>query len=191
MDTLLAAILSNTYTTSDLYHRYALLREFTERVTYTRQGWEDEPLLDSLARFLEERGEDERERRSLVAWGEEIWQALVSGDSAQKLTTLHERLEELPVVVLYVPVDLPPAQTDDIGAFIREATGEEVVLDTRISPSAAGGCMFSWRGTLYRYSLGARLVRHHHEIVRMLREYGDSKMNPPAQPKPHFKRAPS
>lgn len=169
MDSLLSAILSNTYTRSDFYHRFGIVREFGEHFLYQPRDEGEESVLEALERFLTEKEENQRHIQALRAWGEEVWNHLVSGDLRRTLEDVYHAFTSLPVMVLYVPAPLSEQQTEDIGVWVREQSGEQLVLDLRVSPRAAGGCAFSFNGTFYDYSFASQLSRYHNEIVSLVR----------------------
>lgn len=169
MDTLLRTILSNTYTKADLYHRYSMIREFAEDVSYRKREDRDVSLLDKLRNYFSQKGEDERHIAALVEWGEEVWSGLVTGNLNRQLHELSKSFRDLPIVVLYIPVELESSHIDEVGAVLRDKIGERVIFDTHTSDKVAGGCAFSYNGRFYNFSFTGRLSSHHDDIVEMIR----------------------
>lgn len=169
MNPLLSKVISNTYTKSDIYHRFALIREFVEFVVY-KENRKSNPVLEELEHFLSQRSESQYTTQSLLSWGEDFWNSLISGDIDESLSELYKEIASIPVIVLYVPHTLPNQYIREIGELLREQTRSHLALDIQLSSLALGGCAFGFNGRLYNYSFRSRIPYFHDRIVDIVKE---------------------
>ena len=172
MDELVQTILTNTYTKTSLYRRFALTREFSEAVVYGKDIADVEgDIIDQLTAFLRQREESQETIDAMTEWGKAFWGTVASDPIEETLHDLYRALETATLFVMYVPVALPHERLADICAWLRNQTGVQLVLDVRVSHQIDVGCAFSFKHQFHDYSYQRRINEAHDAIVEMMRDY--------------------
>jgi hypothetical protein len=175
MDEPAETVLSNTYTKASLYHRYALVREFSGHEAYNeRQKEPASNVVDRLTAFLEEKEESRETIEAMAAWGSSFWQEMTKGAIEQPLRDLYRSFEKVVPLVMYVPVELPPHRTAEMCQWLRAQTSPYLILDIRVTQEIDIGCAFSYRNQYYDYSYRRRIHGAQGAIVDMVKEYNSA-----------------
>ena len=166
-NSVLQQILKNTYTANDAYRRLSSLRECVEDALYTESGLsfkeECEQYFDAM-----ENGHD---ARAIRAWGADVLSSFTRDNVSEKIKALHEALEDLPLMTLYIPVEFPDEEMNELGHWFRKQVHEEALLDVQIDAATVGGCAFVWDDTYHDLSFGARMKEQSGFITNILEGY--------------------
>jgi hypothetical protein len=150
-DPLLAALLAAVVTVADAHAR---VRELRDMLAHARFGGAAAP---------------EAAAAVAAVWGEPAVAALAREDAASaRAEALASLVDGLPVLVLYVPAALSPAAIEQLGRWCRAHVREDVLLDVRIDPSSAGGCIIAWQDHLHDYSFAARFKDERGAVARSI-----------------------
>ena len=166
---LLQTILQNTYTWTDLHHRFGLLQEFLEKETFLEHR--QKTIGKSLDEFLTDAGESSADKAAFLEWGEAFYNSFTTENTYSKLSELAVAIEELPVLTLYVAVFLPPEEVEKLALWVRTNIGPNVVIDLLVDAELAIGCAFVWEGVYHDFSLKYFMHQHREEFVKKIREY--------------------
>jgi len=164
MDTAARAerILSNSYSKNDCYKRLLVLQEFLEYALYSTGNAAVDYLTALRERFKTSPLQADAE--AVAAWGEDFLRSFTAETLREDIDALKRALAHMPSLILYVPVALETPQISAIGSWCRSNIAEKPLLDLRVDPDAAGGCIEVWKSVLYDFSLRYRLRRHAGEI---------------------------
>lgn len=85
-----------------------------------------------------------------------------------KLRALRGALASAPVLTLYTASPLSDTAVEPIARWCRREIDPALVLDLKLDPAAAGGCLIAWRGVLHDYSFSARARKHEAELTALI-----------------------
>lgn len=163
----LSPILSNTYTTEQLYSRLALLREALERYFFKGEAGDAGSASDAVRRFLAESGADDETKGAISGWSEEFINSFTADNLYDELQKLWDAADDLPRLTLYTSINLRGEPASKAGRWARENLDERIILDVHIEPSVIAGASFVWQGKHHDYSV-RRLLRDKREEIKEL-----------------------
>lgn len=175
-DDVVQKVLSNTYIKADFYKRMAFLREFLEHLIY--RGDSEHASSESRTKQLllyAQRSGNEDVAPAVEAWGDGVLDVFTAEHMYDQLDELTRMIEEMPELVLYIPVALTDAHTASIGMWCRKNIDDHIVLQLEIDPTVIGGCAIAWKNARYDFSLRHFLRKHREELMNTLQVYGNTK----------------
>lgn len=167
MQAVIRDILQGSHTIVQAQHYVEIWRTLTEQAVFSTDN-----------RSLTEKFDEAKENLSLVdqlvveQWSPADWLATITPEN---FPTFVERLREwvvtIPAFVVYVPVELPPNALRDLTQLLRDAKGEDWLLEIKIDPNVIGGCAFIVDDVYHDYSLHGRLQQQPEIISEILDVY--------------------
>lgn len=165
-------ILANTYSTAEFARRLGLLREFFEHELFSGHAQEGSRK-DTFKKFLaEDNNEQNADAASMLQWSDALFDVFDAARLQEQFRLLEERMQSLPVLQLYLPVDIPANELQKIGKWARTNLKEDMLLEIKIDRSTLGGCGFVWNGTYHDLSLHNLIKQHEGDIRKMIESYG-------------------
>ncbi len=163
MDSLKAALLSNTFSVEAAKRRIGLLQRVLESLFYTKAEGDATPEERySAALAVEATPED---HTAVALWGTAWLTAFSEQTFHTNIAELHTWLEGLPRVTVYVPAVLDADGEETMGEWCRKELSPNHMLDFEIDAMTLGGCAVISGGKLYDYSFTPRL-RKMPEVIR-------------------------
>lgn len=167
MDTFKEKFLAVTYTIAAAHQRLGTLRHILETVWYaedTTVSLNDRyktavlTLPKSDRHFFEELGVD-------------FLSQITQENLHRYITDWQEWIDNLPTLIIYVPVQFEDEQIINLGQWCRAEVTQSVLLDLVIEPAVVGGCAFIKNHTYHDFSLRARLAEDRQVIPAIVTKY--------------------
>jgi len=167
MDELIfSTLVKDAYTRSGLLHKIGLLKEYLEFVFFTKNNsYVEESLIEEWKGGGEHAIQDKMFLKSLPV---EFWKSFSRESLYNVLDLLSEKVDEIPVLSLIVPVDLPEQSIMEIGKWVRSEIDKDLLLDVEVKISLSVGCQFVWKDRLHDFSLSRFLNKHQDKIHQLL-----------------------
>jgi len=162
-DVMLQKILVYTFTKADFYRDIDALQEALERSFFSGDGRGD---AREVHAYLSAKQDPSASR--VEKWGDAVISAFNRENLYERISDLKVKVEELPALVLYVPVLLEENEIESIGGWFRESVDQNGILEVIIDADALGGCMFAWRGVFYDFSLNHFLEVKQNDIRALI-----------------------
>lgn len=169
INTALQKILENTFTKQDFYARIGLVQECLEHSIY-----DSENDIENRAMHCAEYARSKNQTNLapyIEEWGNEVFAIFSAENIYNQIRDLKEMVENLPELVLYVPVDITGKNIESIGQVVREKFGAQVMIDLMIESNALGGCAFVWNGKYHDFTLNYFLKEKQSEVANLIRSY--------------------
>lgn len=166
---ILERVLSNTYSMSDAYRRLLVLEDMLQRLLF-----KEDQSPSSVDEILHNQYETQSERASgeaVAAWGTPLFDRFSKENLHLEMQTLKSTIEALPRLVLYVPILFDAKHIEEIGKWCRTHIDQRLLLDLRVDPQAAGGCIIVWHDTLHDFSLRYFMQKRKAEFEKILEEH--------------------
>lgn len=157
MNDLLNAILTNTYSLTQLKHRLNILKTYlvkaffgeTEQLPLSR---EDLTWLNSLP--------------------EQIYQKFNKDNVYQIFDELQQLSSKLTPLTIYLTFDPDDATLAQIAGYVRKVFANPfLIIDTKFDPKLIAGCSLAWKGVLKDYSLRSRIEEKKMEILANFKKF--------------------
>ncbi len=163
-------VFSNTYTYSDFYRRFYLLKEFIENFIY--KGNENEgSIMDSLEKFFSEKEISYENKEAMKEWGESFFSELINSGNVYKVfDQIEEDFKKAPLFMLQVPVKFSEKDVFMFGKWFRENINEKAFITVNVDPDISAGCLFSWKSNQYDMSFNRLYKDKHREISKRIKE---------------------
>jgi len=162
-------MLKTTFVKADLMRRIRIVREYLEQKFFTPGEKKN------LDVFLESQGEPKDEQSLITTWGDDFFSSFSATNAYDYLEYMTSRVKDIPVVNLYVPVELDFAQTMKIGQWFRENVDTWLLIEFHQEPATFGGCAYAWNGTYHDYSFHHAIHTHIKEIRSVLDTFAKEK----------------
>lgn len=166
-DTLIATMMTNTYTVAAALRRVGALRQAVDAALYQDGG--DDVIVSYKATLRDIL--DNNEAGVVMAWGTD-W---LTGVTVEQWRTIEHDLEtwlnEVPTMTVYVPVLMDMAGEQLLGETAREQFGEPLFLDLQVDPNTVGGCAFVQNGRYIDRSLAAQLNEQTYVVPAIIQSY--------------------
>ncbi|TSC64180.1 MAG: Uncharacterized protein G01um101493_206 [Microgenomates group bacterium Gr01-1014_93] len=157
MNNLINTFLNNTYTTSDIKRRLVLLKAFIYSKFFGSQFNPEE--------F------DQADQKWLQSLSEDFFKNFNQTNATMNLEKLDQELKKIPVLTIFIPFEMPLAQTMELGIWVKQNLGSDIIFETRIDPDLIGGSAFSWKGVSKDYSLRQTISERRNEILETFKGY--------------------
>lgn len=164
-------ILQNTFTIDAVHRRVGILRHCLETALY--QDTRDSAYTRYEACLSSTQNATEVDIDAVRAWGEEVFRQFTANTLRTKMRTLHQEIEALPVLPLYIPVPFPEAEIAQLGVWCRKHCHEQLLFDIHIEPRVAGGCAFVWNDVYHDFSFRSRAKAYPGIITDLLSHYAE------------------
>lgn len=174
MTDLLAAILTNTFSQSDLKHRLVLLRQFLEFRFF--KPHKNENLVFQLNEFFVAKKESRDEFNALNSWGYSFFSQFNKDNTYEILDQIDAAVGVLPTMTVYLPLELPIYEIPKLGAWLRANVAGNLVFDLKIDRSLIGGCALAYRGNYRDFSLRFYLEKNKLGVKRVIEDYLELKL---------------
>ncbi len=170
MDSLKAALLTNTFSVEAAKRRVGLVQRILETLFYTEANTGDS--LDVRYQAVLAREATAEDQAAVASWGTEWIQAFSPETMHTNITALHEWLGSLPRLTVYVPTLFGADEESVIGSWCRHELSPNHLIDFEVDAMTMGGCAFIAGGKLYDYSFSTRLRKVPDVIREVLDSYG-------------------
>lgn len=157
---LLETILENTFTKSDLDRRLRLLKEYMVKSLFREV---------KLGKVRPELLNISPDIASDLTWLESIPDTFFHHFNRQnlheKLNEIAKMTEELPTIVINLPIESTEREISDIGSKVRTTFKDNYLIDIKIDPSLIAGCSLVWEGVIKDFSLRAKIEEQKEAIL--------------------------
>lgn len=156
MDQILAVILKDTYSLSQLKKRLQILQSTFQQQFFHSQATEnltpkDNQWLKSLP-------------KSFIA-------AFNKDNLTQNLSSLSSKINSTSILTLYLPIDVSDEILDQIGNKVRQNFGANFLIDIKYNPILIAGCALSWKGIYKDYSLHSKIAERRLAILQSFKKF--------------------
>jgi hypothetical protein len=165
-DLILQKILAHTFTKADFYRGIDALQEALEHSFFSGDGQGN---ASEVVTYLFAKQDPSASR--VEKWGDAVVSAFNRDNLYDRIGDLKTKVEELPTLVLYVPVALEDHEIESIGGWFRDSVNPNAILDVIVDTDALGGCMFAWKGVFYDFSLNHFLKEKRGDIRALINAY--------------------
>src|SRR3989344_6927625 len=111
---ILETILKTGFVKSDVHRRIRLLRQYLEH-TFFGSGQKQE-----LLEFLTNMSVPEMDAEIMRSWGDGFYSTFTKENAYDLVDSVGEKVKDLPVVNVYVPIELDKAQIERYGTWFRQ-----------------------------------------------------------------------
>jgi hypothetical protein len=129
------------------------------------------PAKKRLEVFFERHAPDQYATDVLKALDEEFYQSFTAQNAYETLERLGKAFDELPSIVLYVPIAFPVAHTKDIGMWLRKNTQQRMLVKMIVEPDIAAGGAIVKDGVYYDFSFRYFLRAREAELLATIHEH--------------------
>lgn len=159
-----AIILQKTYTKSDYIRRCTVLREYLET-----KFFKDSSL--GFSQFLAKANISENDKGALLTLDEHFFNLFTRDNLYIIINGLSESLKALPVLTLYLAVNLDDPQISQLGRWFRENLNPELIMDVRCNPTLVTGCAYVWNNRYKDLSLHFLFAQKEEFINKIIESY--------------------
>lgn len=159
-----AIILQKTYTKSDYIRRCTILREYLET-----KFFKDSSL--GFSQFLEKANISEYDREALLTLDEHFFNLFTKDNLYLIINGLLETLKSLPVLTLYLAVNLDDSQICQLGTWFRRNLNPELIMEIRCNPTLVTGCAYAWNNRYKDLSLHFLFAQKEEIINKIIESY--------------------
>lgn len=157
MDEILAVILKETYSLSQLKHRLRILKSNLLRAFFGGKG--DEPVSPEDLNWL----------KSLPR---EFYQKFTRDNVYKIFSDLDDTAHNLKILTLYLSFEPDNEALSQIGSFARSIFGlPALLLDVKFDPGLIAGTALSWKGVYRDYSLRCQLALKKRELWEEFKKF--------------------
>jgi len=166
MNNILATILKDTYSLSQLKHRLRilksnLLKTFFGGITSTSE--ESKPTSEVT------HPEDSNWLKSLP---QSFYQQFNKDNVYQIFSDLEKMTTNLPILTMYLAFEPDEATLNQLGTFVRQTFNFPLLLlDIKINPNLIAGTALVWKGIYKDYSLHAKIEEKRNEISQGFKRF--------------------
>lgn len=164
-DQLLHIVLSTTFVKSDFSRRLGIAREYINQRFFTSGGKKN------IKQFLAGGNLSVYDQRVLAEWGDDFFQTFTKENASSLFDSLDREVKNLPVINLYVPMELGSQDVEKVGTWMRKNLDPTVLIELHRDSSTFGGCAIAWEGMYHDYSLHHTLRSKIEPIRKILSEY--------------------
>lgn len=169
------ALISRTYRASEFHDVVMLLKAFWEEFFFS--GESSTKQKPKLHLFLEEHTAPDHIKKIVEELPTSFFDQVSAKTVYSTVDILLEKVEHIPSIALYVPVELTAKQYANIGMWARVNIAKGVLLDIKIDPSLAGGCAIVWNGIYHNFSLQYFIEKKRRDIISMIHSFQHESAN--------------
>lgn len=163
-DQLFETILHDTYTLTDFHRRLKLLRDFLENSFFTQQR-------QSYSDFFKKHQISASDLELLSSWGDNFYNSFEQENVYKILKNLEEKIKDIPIVTVYLPLAINSPMPANIGKWFRENIKSIVLLDLKTDYSLVLGAAIVYNGIYRDFSLHYYISKYKDEILSIIGEY--------------------
>jgi hypothetical protein len=109
--------------------------------------------------------------RLVKNFGEEFFNFFNPATLSDQLAFLEGTIETAKTVMMRIPFEMPPADTEKIGLWFKANFGSDAMFDIMYDASLIGGCTLSYKGVEKDYSLRQRIKQNKTQIIQALGDF--------------------
>jgi hypothetical protein len=157
-------LLETTYTKTDYLRRVRIIREYLEERFFKGNDLRFPDYLGLIKA-------SQHDREAFSMWNDEIMRFFTKDNVYTLINSLAENIKVLPVLTVYLPVNLDDYQIDELGKWFRKSLSPILIMDIHCNPAIISGCAYVWNGKYHDFSLH-KLIDIKQDIVnRIISEY--------------------
>lgn len=157
MDQILNTILKDTYTLTQLKHRFKILKSYLEKTLFG--GELEEALAKEDLDFLKTLPDD-------------LFRQFNKDNAYSVFTGLENKINQLIPLTIYLPFTADEEVMAQIGSSARTTLqNPHLILDSKYDPLLIAGCALSWKGIYKDYSLKARIEEKKGEVLEGFKKF--------------------
>ena len=154
---LFSSFVAQTYSRSDFAYRISLLREFLEFVFFTTRT--SHVGNESLDQFTAAGARPVSDIAFLRALPMPFFEVFTQDSLYTVLDKLSQEAKQLPTLSLTLPVVLSQSDREMIGAWVRTALGNDVLIEVDVDRTVAVGCRLVWNNQHHNYDFDHYLAK--------------------------------
>ena len=162
---ILSLFLNQTYYKSQITRRLKVLKGFLENKFFNSPKHEVSP--EDTA-WLQSLGEDFYNSEAVSS---SAYKNFTKLNVYQILAKLEKDIKELQTLTVYVPFEMPDAEKDKLGAYLRANFKKDLIFEIKLDPELIGGTALTWKGVYKDYSLRARIDQNNEAILASLNTF--------------------
>jgi F0F1-type ATP synthase delta subunit len=166
---ILETILKTGFVKSDVHRRIRILRQYLEH-TFFGSGEKQE-----LAEFLTGMSVPETDAEIMKSWGDAFYSTFTKENAYDLVDSVGEKVKDLPVVNMYVPIELESDQIVRLGTWFRQNVDGHILVEFHLEHNTIGGCAFAWQGVYQDFSLRHYLHGRNEDIQKIIDGYMSEK----------------
>lgn len=142
--------LTNIYTRKQLNGVLSQLGDFLESYFFSSENSADNPEV-ALQNYLKQHNNPEVHALSTIPAN--FWSSLSRENCHKTLSDIKSECERLPSLILKTAQPLTTEHVAEFTPWLREATGQTLLLENIPQANLLGGCVIIWGDKYYDYSL--------------------------------------
>lgn len=166
---ILDTILKTGFVKSDVHRRIRILRQYLEH-TFFGSGEKQE-----LSVFLASMSVPQNDQDIMLSWGDAFYHTFTKDNAYDLVDSVGAKIKDLPVMNVYVPIELDKAQVERFGAWFRQNVDEHILVEFHLEHNTVGGCAFAWQGVYQDFSLRHYLHGRNEDIQKIIDGYVEKK----------------
>lgn len=155
MDEILAIILKDTYSLSQLKHRLRILKSSLLKVFFGGQDLSFSPA----------------ELNWLKSLPNQFYQKFNKDNVYQIFAEIEKETNNLKTLTMYLTFEPDEATLSQLGNYVRANFSQTLVLDIKLNPTLIAGTALVWNGVYRDYSLKAKLESKKAEILQEFKRF--------------------
>lgn len=156
---LLATIINQSFTQAEALRHLRSLKEFLVNKLFTSGGKTTEPV--------------EEENAWILALGEEFLKQFDKKNIYRLFEETEATIKKIPLLVIYVAVEIPESEVTALGTKIRQTYGNEFLLEIKLDPGLIAGASLVWNGVYKDYSIRKKIADNREIILNSLKTYAN------------------
>lgn len=177
MDTqrLVSSFLEKNFTKAQAQRRLRVLQDFLNWALFENSG--KELGSDSIKTFVDSKliNTDPKfylmDGQFMESLGVEYMRQFDARNLTKQLGELESGIGKTRQVVIYLALELPPAEIERLGQWFKQNVGSDCLIDIQYKASLIGGAALSFGGTVKDYSIRARIESEKKEILKTLLDF--------------------
>lgn len=157
MNNLLAIILKDTYSLTQLRHRLYILKSYLLKAFFGNTEGATAPSKDDL--------------NWLQTLPDSFYQQFNKDNIYQIFKDMEESVSRITPLTIYLTFEPDSETLTQIGTYARNFFGEYFLLDTKIDTTLIAGCALSFKGVQKDYSLRSKIEEKKAEILEGFKKY--------------------
>ncbi len=157
MEDILAIILKNTYSLTQLKHRLRILKSNLLKTIFGNN--QDNSAVSPA------------DLNWLQSLPPGLYQQFNKDNVYQIFTNLEEEVAHLQNLIMYLPFEPDDTTINQIGAIARQTFFPALLLDIKFDPNLIAGAVLSWKGIMRDYSLRTQIEARKEEISQGFKKF--------------------
>ena len=157
-------IITKTFTKPDYIKRVTILREYLETKFFK------DPSI-SFEKYLESINITPQDKEAFAALDEHFFNLFTRDNLYLIINGLSESMKSLPVLTLYLAVNMDDIQVNELGIWFRKNLNPELIMDIHCNPTLVTGCAYVWNNKYKDLSLHYILSQKEDLINKIIETY--------------------